>query len=88
MAKREKSDSFIIIKIEKDKDPNTLQFYCSIDGQEREYELKFGKVGVHLPGELEDVITESIKRSHKFGEIVFGFHEGNKIDFPIDMSNI
>lgn len=87
MARRTKSESFIILNIER-KDPSTLQFYCSIDGQQREYELKFERIGVTVPGELQDVISESIKRSHNFIEIVFGFQESNQVDFPIDLSNI
>ena len=79
------SDCFIILNIKKDPEPNLIQIDCLIGKEQHKYKLKFEGLGVSIPGELENTITQSIKRSKQFIEIVFAFHEGEEIKFPIEL---
>ena len=81
-------DCFKILNIENEPEHNLIQIECLIGDERRKYKLKFERLGVTIPGELENILTQKIKRNKQFMEIVFAFHEGKTIKFPIDLSNV
>lgn len=82
------STRFIILNIERGLEYNVIQIACVTDKGQGKYQLKFEKIGFSMPGELENVITHSLKRSKRFGEIVSDFYEGININYPIDLSDV
>ena len=82
------STRFIILNMERGWESNVIRVDCVTDKGQRQYQLKFGILGFHIPGELENVSTLTIKRSNRFGEIVYNFYEGINIEFPIDLSEL
>lgn len=82
------STRFIILNIERGLESNVSQIDCVTDKGQRQYQLKFENIGITMPGELQDVITHSLKRSKRFGQIISDFEDGININFPIDLSDV
>jgi len=88
MKARLMKNNLSIVNIEKIDESNIFKVTCLVDNEEREYQIKFEGIGASIPGELEDLTTQSLKRSWKFGEIIFAFYQGEHLVFPIDLNNL
>ena len=81
------SARFIILNIEREQEPNVIQIDCVTEKGQCQYRLIPGGIGFSMPGELQNVITHSLKRSKRFGQIISDLEEEIKIDCPIDLSD-
>jgi hypothetical protein len=76
-----------ILNIEECENPDTFKLICLVDDERKEYQIKFERLGISIPGKLEDLITQRLKRSRRFIETVSAFYRGEDIVFPVDLNN-
>ena len=77
---------FVVLGMNEIEEYNQLEVEVMVGEEKRVYRLSYTWIGVRIPGELENIITMPAVRSKKFIDLVFSFHEGNVIDFPVGLT--